>query len=205
MGPAEKAWQPVLTAHLVGVPVTLFCAFECATAFAPPAELPRLAPPAVALGPSDACFRTIRGPMLPLVGGVNVLLIVGVVVGVISLISLFLTATSDPGVYLRSEDRGALRAALRHTAIAARSLCPLSAQARRAPRSLPVPFPSADLTAASCVALCHAAITEEADRRDMATGWRFTQGSMDGKLQDLKFCRTNSTHATLSRLPLLIL
>ena len=29
MGPAEKAWQPVLTAHLVAVPITTFCVFEC--------------------------------------------------------------------------------------------------------------------------------------------------------------------------------
>ena len=29
MGPAEKAWQPVLTAHLVEVPITTFCVFEC--------------------------------------------------------------------------------------------------------------------------------------------------------------------------------
>ena len=29
MGPAEKAWQPVLTAHLVAVPLIIFCAFEC--------------------------------------------------------------------------------------------------------------------------------------------------------------------------------
>jgi hypothetical protein len=49
--------------------------------------------------------------MLPLVGGVNVLLIIGIVVGIISLTSLFLTATSDPGVYLRSGDRGAHRTA----------------------------------------------------------------------------------------------
>ena len=29
MGPAEKAWQPVLTAHLVAVPLIIFCVFEC--------------------------------------------------------------------------------------------------------------------------------------------------------------------------------
>jgi hypothetical protein len=44
--------------------------------------------------------------MLPLAGGVNVLLLIGVVIGVIALWSLFLTATSDPGVHLRSTDRG---------------------------------------------------------------------------------------------------
>ena len=28
-GPKEKLWQPILTAHLVGVPVTLFVCYEC--------------------------------------------------------------------------------------------------------------------------------------------------------------------------------
>lgn len=30
MGPAEKAWQPLATAHLVAVPITIFAVFECA-------------------------------------------------------------------------------------------------------------------------------------------------------------------------------
>ena len=37
----------------------------------------------------------------------NVLLIIPIVIGIISLWSLFLTATSDPGVHLRSSDPGA--------------------------------------------------------------------------------------------------
>jgi hypothetical protein len=48
MGPAEKAWQPVLTAHLVGVPVTIFCAFECVARRPPP--LPELPPAPRAAG-----------------------------------------------------------------------------------------------------------------------------------------------------------
>ena len=91
----------------------------------------------------------------------NVLLIIPIVIGIISLWSLFLTATSDPGVHLRSSDPGA-----RPPSRAPRRRAPLARDARR-----------------------RAAIVDEADRRDQATGWRFTCGSMDGELRDLKFCR----------------
>jgi len=92
---------------------------------------------------------------------VNVLLIIPIVIGIISLWSLFLTATSDPGVHLRSSDPGARP---RPRAPPPRPACPRDARRR-------------------------AAIVDEADRRDQATGWRFTCGSMDGELRDLKFCR----------------
>ena len=110
MGPAHKAWQPVATAHLVVFPIVLFCAFE--------------------------------GPALPVIFGTgefNILLWIPVVLGVIAVVSLFITAGSDPGVLLRSSD------------------------------------PS---------------IMKEAMRREEEQGWKFTQARMDGKLQDLKFCRT---------------
>ena len=91
----------------------------------------------------------------------NVLLIIPIVIGIISLWSLFLTATSDPGVHLRSSDPGARP---RPRAPPPRPACPRDARRR-------------------------AAIVDEADRRDQATGWRFTCGSMDGELRDLKYCR----------------
>ena len=53
MGPAKKAWQPVLTAHLVGVPVTLFCVFECVFA-----TLPSASPPAGPLPPHASSSLT---------------------------------------------------------------------------------------------------------------------------------------------------
>eukprot|EP01052_Picozoa_sp_SAG31_P026579 SAG31_NODE_2419_length_5727_cov_4.235963_4_plen_262_part_00 len=73
-GPPSKLWQPILTAHLVAVPVGLFCVYE--------------------------------GQYMPDWGieEFKLSVLLPVVFMCISLISLFLTATKDPGVTLRSQD-----------------------------------------------------------------------------------------------------
>ena len=61
MGPKDKAWQPVLTAHLVGVPVGIFCVFECAPA-RPPASCPWPTQPGRHRAPPPAGGRRCRWP-----------------------------------------------------------------------------------------------------------------------------------------------
>ena len=84
-----QVWQPLLTAHLVAVPVGLFCCFEWEA-------LPRTRTP-LSLPWADA------DTPLPLAGGAALL------GGVLSLLWLFVAATSDPGVLLRSRDEEAKR------------------------------------------------------------------------------------------------
>jgi hypothetical protein len=49
-------------------------------------------------------FICFEAPTLPMAGDVNVMMLIAIVLGLISLLSLFMCSVSDPGVLLRVQD-----------------------------------------------------------------------------------------------------